>query len=265
MKKQTTDAQGGIRLIASDLDDTLVRKDKSISAYTKEVFARCRAKGIVTVIATARLLASTQKEQEILQPDMRIVSGGGMTLMGDKALFFQGMGKVETSALLSLLQQAGAEGILAGCRNQMYTNSSNFAASPTLHTAVLHDFNEPAPEEACQIFFRLPDEEAAEEIKKRFSHLEWTKYRDGTYGVTAKGVSKAQALEQVAGWWKIKMEQVAAFGDDEGDCEMLRQCGMGVAVENALPCAKEAASYLTKSNGEDGVAWFVDRYILQSR
>ncbi len=264
MKKQAKGVKGSIRLVASDLDDTLVGKDKSISAYTREVFARCRAQGIVTVIATARLLASTQKEQEILQPDIRIVSGGGMTLRGDKALFFQGMGKAETSGLLLLLQEAGAQGILAGCRNRMYTNSTHFAASPTLHKALLHDFKEPVPEEACQIFFRLPDEGAAEEIKKGFSHLEWTKYRDGTYGVMAKGVSKAQALKKAARWCKIEMEQVAAFGDDEGDCEMLRQCGMGVAVENALPCVKEAASYITKSNEEDGVAWFVDKYILQS-
>ena len=49
-----------VRLIVSDLDDTLIRRDKSISPYTRRVFAECARRGIRTGFATARILAATQ-------------------------------------------------------------------------------------------------------------------------------------------------------------------------------------------------------------
>ena len=253
-----------VKLIASDLDDTLVKGDKSISAYTAKIFAECSRQGIKTGIATARLLAATEKEQSILRPDFRIVSGGAMVLLGGKVTFFQGMGKEETSDFLSVLQRKGAEGILAGCRERMYTNSRRFEKSPRLRTAIYQNFEKPLEEEACQIFFRLQDEEEGKRLKEDFPFFDWFLYRDGTYAVTAKGVSKARALRETARLYDIAPAQMAAFGDDEGDCEMLTLCGVGVAVENALPCVKEAALFVTGSNEEDGVARFVERYILKS-
>ena len=78
----------------------------------------------------------------------------------------------------------------------------------------------------------------------------------------APGVSKAKALLEIAYRYGIRPDRIAAFGDDEGDLEMLQVCGVGVAMGNALPFVKAGAAYVTKSNEEDGVAWFIDRYIL---
>ena len=118
-------------------------------------------------------------------------------------------------------------------------------------------------EEACQVFFRLGSEEEVCGLKEIFPFFDWLRYRDGTYAVTAKGVSKASALFETAQRYGIALAQTAAFGDDEGDCEMLALCGVGTAVENALPCVKRAARFVTGSNEEDGVAQFVERCILK--
>lgn len=252
-----------VRLIVSDLDDTLIRRDKSISPYTQKVFAECARRGIRTGFATARLLAATQREQEILRPDFRIVSGGAMAMAGKEVLFFRGMGKEETSDFLCTLQRKGAEGLLAGCRERMYTNSRRFEHSPRLHTALIRDFEKPLEDEACQVFFRLGSEEEVCALKELFPFFDFLRYRDGTYAVTAKGVSKADALLAVVRRYGISLAQTAAFGDDEGDCEMLALCGVGTAVENALPCVKRAARFVAGSNEEDGVARFVERHILR--
>ena len=58
------------------------------------------------------------------------------------------------------------------------------------------------------------------------------------------------------------MEEIAAFGDDENDIDMLKACGLGVAVSNALPDVVEAADQTTLSNEEDGVADFIERSVL---
>ena len=107
---------------------------------------------------------------------------------------FRGMGKEETSDFLRALQRKGAEGLLAGCRERMYTNSRRFEHSPRLHTAIIRDFEKPTGEEACQVFFRLGSEEEVRGLKEVFPFFDWLRYRDGTYAVTAKGVSKASAL-----------------------------------------------------------------------
>ncbi|MFR4357968.1 MAG: HAD family hydrolase, partial [Clostridia bacterium] len=60
----------------------------------------------------------------------------------------------------------------------------------------------------------------------------------------------------------IKPEEILAFGDNENDCEMLRMCGIGVAMENAIDAAKEAADLIAGSNEEEGVAHMIDQLVF---
>ena len=78
----------------------------------------------------------------------------------------------------------------------------------------------------------------------------------------AEGVSKERAIIRTARRLDIPLSMTAAFGDDEGDRQMLSLCGLGVAVDNALPGVKEMADAVAKSNQEDGVARFIEQKIL---
>ena len=53
-----------------------------------------------------------------------------------------------------------------------------------------------------------------------------------------------------------------AFGDVNNDLKMLKEVGTLVALENAIPSLKEAADYVTQSNDEEGVAKFIEKYVL---
>ncbi len=251
-----------IQMIISDLDDTLLMPDKGISEGTKRVFAQCKRQGILTGFATARLLISTKEEAEVLRPDVRLVSNGAVAAEGEKLLFYEGLEEKPTDKFLCDLQEMGADRILVGAKECAYTNKRTQTGTFARRTAVLHDFRKPLPEQACQIFFRLREPGQETYLRNTYPHLNWIIYRGGSCCVTAKGVSKASGLLRLAELYGIEMKRIAAFGDDQGDCEMLRQCGMGVAVENALPCARQAAAYLTRSNAQDGVAWFVEQRIL---
>lgn len=252
-----------VRMVAADLDDTLVRSDKSLSAYTCQVFRRCREQGILTAFATARLSVSTKREQELLAPDFRIVSGGAQVLEGERTVLYEGIGAEVTDAFLARLARLGAQGVYAGCRERVYTNSGDYLRTRTLRDSVFRRFDEPLGEEACQIFFRLEDWREEMRLREAFPMLDWILYRDGTCAAVKKGVSKAAALRKTAALCGISPEQIAAFGDDEGDMEMLRMCGVGVAMGNALPQVKRAACYVTGTNDEDGAARFLERYVLQ--
>jgi len=72
--------------------------------------------------------------------------------------------------------------------------------------------------------------------------------------ITALGVSKPAGLQILGEQYGFELKQVIAFGDDLADLPMLRECGVGVAMANALPEVKQAADLITLSNDEDGVA-----------
>lgn len=78
---------------------------------------------------------------------------------------------------------------------------------------------------------------------------------------TAKGVSKASAIDAMCKILKITSENCMAFGDAGNDCEMLRYCKYSFAMGNATKECKDAAKYQTLSNAEDGVAHAINEFI----
>ena len=74
---------------------------------------------------------------------------------------------------------------------------------------------------------------------------------------------KTAAIKALAEFSKISLKDTVAFGDDLNDIEMLRLCGTGVAVANAIPEAREAADMITFSNDADGVARWLANHCLK--
>ena len=81
-----------------------------------------------------------------------------------------------------------------------------------------------------------------------------------------KNCSKYQQLEALAKKLVIPSKNMIAFGDSLNDTEMLEKCGIGVAMKNAVPEAKEKANFITKfTNEEDGVVKFLKNYIEEEK
>ncbi len=252
-----------IKMIVTDLDDTLLRRDRSISDFTKEVFAECRKKGILTAFATARVAVSATEELVPLPVDIRIVSNGAMAICGERELYFNGIEAEAANRLITRLKQSGASDILVSCRKEAFWESDRIAGSAVLRRAVWCDFSKPLTRAADQICFILSDQEAVRQLKEEFLEYAWISYRDGSHAAAQKGVSKLYGIKRTAALYGIKLSEIAAFGDDAGDCEMLTHCGIGIAVDNSVPEAKKAANHVTASNEEDGVARFIRDRLLQ--
>jgi 5-amino-6-(5-phospho-D-ribitylamino)uracil phosphatase len=77
------------------------------------------------------------------------------------------------------------------------------------------------------------------------------------------GVSKWQALQQLAAQQGITPEEIMAVGDDDNDLDMIRYAGLGIAMGNAVDTVKAAADAITGSNAEDGLAQALERFILR--
>jgi hydroxymethylpyrimidine pyrophosphatase-like HAD family hydrolase len=79
----------------------------------------------------------------------------------------------------------------------------------------------------------------------------------------ATGVSKGAALARLAADLGVPLAETLAIGDGSNDVSMLRVAGLGVAMGHATPSVRLAADVVTASNGEDGAAQAIERYVLR--
>ena len=77
-----------------------------------------------------------------------------------------------------------------------------------------------------------------------------------------KGCTKYKAIEELASYLNIDNDEIISFGDGLNDIEMLKKCGIGVALNNALPEVKESANFITSCDrNHDGVIEFLKEYL----
>ena len=77
-----------------------------------------------------------------------------------------------------------------------------------------------------------------------------------------KNARKRNAVIETAEYFNVSLSDIVAFGDDYNDIEMLRECGIGVAMENALDAVKAVAKYICDTNDNDGVAKWLEENVL---
>lgn len=78
-----------------------------------------------------------------------------------------------------------------------------------------------------------------------------------------KGLSKGNSLLEIAKYYNIDQKDIIAFGDELNDETMIEVAGTGVAMGNVVEKIKEIADYITLSNDEDGIADYLEKFILE--
>ena len=255
-----------IRMILTDLDHTLLKQDGSISEKTLQVLTACRAKGILFAIATARYWIGAERYIDLLNPDYEITTDGTLVHSHGQCIYSCAFSASETNAIISSIAQAvpGAE-ITAACGKTVYWNSQHISESEKLHKAVYCDYSSPLNMRANKIVAELPDESVARRIATK-TNCKLQCYRgEKWYAFMPAESGKTAAIQALAETSQISMEDIVAFGDDLNDIEMLRLCGTGVAVANAIPQVLEAADEITLSNDDDGLAqWLADHCLNET-
>lgn len=253
-----------IRMILTDLDHTLLKQDGSISDKTLQILAACRAKGIRFAIATARYWIGAERYIDLLNPDYEITTDGTLVHSHGQCIYSCALSVPETNAIIASIAEAapGAE-ITAACGKTVYWNSHHISESAKLHKAVYCDYSSPLDVQANKIVAELPDESVARAIAAKTNSKLQCYRGEKWYAFMPAASGKTTAIKALAEISGISLEDTVAFGDDLNDVEMLRLCGTGVAVNNAIPEVQEAADEITLSNDEDGVAEWLADYCLK--
>jgi Cof subfamily protein (haloacid dehalogenase superfamily) len=264
------------KLIATDLDGTLVRSDDTVSAYSHDVLERVRSAGIRIVGATGRGPRLTRLVRTDIPSAEYLVLGGGsrvldvtdpthpVTLRDERLpgpVVGELLGAIERACgPLSVLIEAGdgPDAALWGDPDAEWRYPDVVEArvrADCLHGPVIKGFARHPAHDAdalLAIAQRVVRPDVASITQAGLGYIE----------ICPPGVDKATGLAVVVNALGVDPQDVLVFGDMPNDLPMFAWAGFGrVAVANAHPAVIAAADEVTGSNDQDGVASFLERML----
>lgn len=257
-----------IKMIVTDLDNTLLRNDKTVSEYTLRIIHACKERGIKFVPATARAIRRLKELQlfEILPYDALICLNGSQIFMNHEIIYHQGISKEEFApVLLKILQNFSNQRISIEANDVMYVNHHIWEVdSKEKNYVITKDFSCLPDQLIDKIVIESKDKKDMKLIQSILPpYLYAHSVSDApVYRILHQNVKKSLGIEHLCQLWQIHPDEVVCFGDDFNDLEMMEYCGCGIAMENAVAEVKERAKDITLSNEEDGVAWWLEKHLL---
>lgn len=280
------------RLIALDLDGTLLNRKKQISPRTRAALNAARERGILAVVATGRTPHSARAFSLAIGGGPTICCNGGGILSEDGSILIEkGLPQGPLLRVLALGREAG---LMLEC----YTPAGLILDRPLEQVAAYWRWVRPAmglgrtlaslvrvwrvnrirPVRSLIRWAEQPGRPAvwklmvigrgqdlagfADRLRREMPGLEVTSSASDNLEVTAAGVSKGTALEQLGARLRIPRSEMIAFGDSANDLEMLRYAGLGVAMGNAPEQVRAAADLVTATADEEGVALVIEEKVL---
>ena len=252
-----------ISLVLVDLDGTLFHNDKSISEYSKQIIKKIQEKGIQFGICTSRAYINAYKFLEGIKPDVFISNGGGMVRIGEEKIYSCQFSVDEVRTLIEAAFRICGPEIIMSADNEegLYSNSKEELGDKFWTYIDFLEFRAPAMKICIQSLDKEKVSQIAASIGQDkidylpFSDIPW-------YKMTLKEATKEKAIEALCSKLNIQAKEVAAFGDDFSDIGMLKLCGYGIAMDNAIDEVKKIASGTCLSNEEDGVAHWLEEKLL---
>lgn len=269
----TSAAHGGSawpRLIATDLDGTLLRSDGTVSTRTREALAAVQARGIPLVFVTARPPRWLDELAELVGSHGTVLCGNGAFVYDVHAravvsvhpLSFKDVGSIAADLRRSLPGTGFAAERAAG-----FAYEAQFASGhPVPAAAACGPIESHTDSPIGKLLARnpaLPDEEFLARVVEIVGERAIVAYSGagGLAEMSAPGVTKAVALQRWTRLLGIDATGVWAFGDMPNDLPMLRWAGRSIAVANAHPDVLAVASHTCAGNDEDGVAEVLERLV----
>lgn len=267
-----------IKLVAIDLDDTLLDSRHRISPVCIEAIQKARKRGVLITLATGRMLRAALPYAKQIGIDLPLITYQGALVINSqsrKVIYRRPIPAQVKRQVLTYLNEQVVD-------YHLYTRHSLYARdrSRYLHKhmevtgiePLLHkDLTRIAQRREILEIMALPGSDASQEflyerLQGQFGDcLHITPFKYHTLELMDREANKACALEHLAQCYRIDRQEVMAIGDGHNDRPMLEWAGTGVAMGNASPAVKEAADFITLSNDEAGVAAAIQEFVLMGK
>lgn len=261
-----------IKLVAIDLDGTLLDSDRKIVDENKQILKKLHDEGIKIVLATGRPFNGFWWIRQELGlegwDDYSICNTGAFVRRNadGKLLVDNALDETDYEKITSYLVDEDFQ-IAVFTKDILYNNAEEvnegFLTDQNVMKMPRQKFETFAdiPEKVARVNFMGAEDEIDKFYKANKDYLEsdYMTMRNETYSleVLKKSSGKANSLKALCEHLNIDLSDVIYFGDGANDAEALKIAGIGVAMENASDEAKEVADEVTKKNDEAGVAHFL--------
>lgn len=261
------------KLIAIDIDDTLINDNKEVLPSTQKALEQAVAKDVVVTLATGRAYASAKNVARQTGLNVPIITYQGAlikNLLDEKVLFERFVPADAARKLFDYCIEHDLH-VQTYIDDKLYAREENqklidYCALNGTPYYIEPDFiklvNQPTPkmliiddpaylDEISPILRELLGDQV--HITKSKPHFLEIMHHEGT---------KGHALTFLANHFNVDLSETIAIGDSWNDHEMLEVAGLGVAMGNSIEALKEIADYITLSNNEDGIKHVIEKFVL---
>ena len=267
--------ESNIRLIALDLDGTLLNTNKELSPRNAAALERAAAQGVEIVPTTGRFFTGMPEVIQKLPYLHYAITINGAQVYDIARDCAVARTEMSVDLALRIMEYLDRQPVVYDCYQENWgymtrdfqLHIDDFTPDPH-YREMVRRLRTPVPElkawlkernrgvQKIQLF--TPDPELRKKLLKdlaeEFPEAAVTSSVPTNIEINAADAHKGRALQQLADYLGLDISQTAAFGDGLNDVTMLRQAGLGVAMANAWPEALAAADVVTASCDEDGVA-----------
>ncbi len=275
-----------IKLIAIDLDGTLLRSDRTLSEENRLAIKAAKEAGVKVVLCTGRPLRSMMhllEEADLLdEEDIAITYNGGLiqktksgeilneiTFNRDECLDVYELGQYLNLPINFIdLDYVYEPAYPVGVESQYPATNRYVPKENALKFIDLDIENLPNPFTINKIVVCRPSEEidaAIPNIPEKY-HEKYNIYKSQPFilEILPQHVDKGYSMRIIGEMLGLDKSQIMGIGDQENDLSLVENAGFGVAMDNAIDRVKEAADYITKSNNENGVAHAIYKFVLNN-
>lgn len=289
------------KFIAIDIDGTLLNSAGELTKYTKDTIKKVTSMGVKVVLTSGRVTDSVRGIASELNTDRHIICDNGATIVDldtSEVVFSK---YIDKSTIIKLVDFCVTNNIyymvftnkeiivkdlkhmaLAFYKQRHHLKDEATGMSQIKFAGI--DYIQKIKEPFTRII--ICDEDRAiynsiVNMLKNFDDIELLSsphvshkiIKDGDKDIVlsysyaeilAKDTNKWTAIKSLTDKLGIKKDEIIAIGDNFNDLEMIQNAGLGIAMNNGSPIAKQAARVIAPSNNEDGVAKIMERYVLKA-
>ncbi|MDO5725281.1 MAG: Cof-type HAD-IIB family hydrolase [Tissierellia bacterium] len=268
------------KMIATDLDETLLNKKKQISKNNIQALRDATKTGSIVVLASGRVMKSIESYKKAIDIEAPIISCNGAyvkNLNGDIIL--------DRQIPFETIKEIARIGDKYGVYYHFYNSENIYSKfkddkykkyyftsgydNEKVNIKIQYDDIEEIKEKNIPIYktlFISLDIELRDKVEEELKNIPNTTVTSSIRNnieVTAKGVDKGAALKKLAQIYNIENKDIIAIGDNRNDIPMIEYAGLGIAVRNSAKNLKDKAKLVVCSNEEDAVAKVIKKYILK--
>jgi Cof subfamily protein (haloacid dehalogenase superfamily) len=272
------------KLIAMDMDGTLLNDKKEVSERSKQALRSAAELGVKLIVCTGRIFTSAKYYANMIGTKAPIVASNGAYIREkdrNEIVYEQALSDDVIYRLVDMIKSYDlypqlftidtiyTEKLIYFSKNYSRWNES-LPEAYRIKIEVIENVKSIVEENSGKILKSvvMSDDsckiaELKREIKEKLD-VTAISSMNNNIEVMAPDISKGNAVKILADYYGISSEQVICIGDNENDLSMIEYAGLGVAMGNATEELKLAADYITDTNENDGVAKVIEKFILEN-